>query len=157
MPEFTESNQPKGRGRSFKNKLIDTIRDEALLSLKRVDASDDEVERAFLSHLAKRAFNSDDASSSALLKELISKSYPSLKSALPEYEITLGEGLTPAQKANAIFDAVTSGGIPADVGQLLIQSAKACMEIEIGSDLIDRLEQLETTLTKRLEDLEVNG
>ena len=145
MAEFTTDNQPKGRGRSFKTKLLDVIRNEGLLEVGPA-ASDDAAENAYLKHLATRAFDKDDAQSATLLKELLSKSYPGLKSTLPNINFELPPNSTPMQKANAILDAVSTGVIPPDVGALLVQAAKYTIDIEQATELKDRMDKIEIAL-----------
>jgi hypothetical protein len=145
MSEFTSDNQPKGRGRSFKTKLFEVIRNESLLDLE-PNASIDTAENAYLKHFATRAFDSSDQASGALLKELLSKSYPGLKATMPTIDFDLPENSTPIQKANAILKAVSEGGIPPDVGALLIQAAKYTIDIEIGTEMKERIEKIEESL-----------
>lgn len=145
MPQFTSDNQPKTRGRSFRTKLFDTIRNECLLDLPE-NSSKDTVENAFLKHLATKAFNEDDPQSTYLLRELLNKSYAGLKSTMPEIAFDLDEDSTPLQKANAILKAVSDGKIPPDVGALLVQSAKHTIDIEVGTELKERIEKIEESL-----------
>ncbi len=149
-----DGNPISSRGRSFKNKLFDAIKEESLLELPRKDSTPKAIEKVFLAHLARRAFEEDTKESAVLLKELVNKSYPPLKAALPEFQIDVPEDATASQRANLILQAVTNGQIPPDVGQMLIGAAKTCMEIELGSDLIERLEGLENQLTKRLAEMD---
>lgn len=148
MSKFSSENQPNQdvkRGRSFKNKLLDVIRDKALLDVPK--GADSEVaETAYLEHLAIRAFDSEDPQSATLLKEVLSKSYPGLKATMPTIEFDLPENSTPIQKANAILDAVSTSVIPPDVGALLIQAAKYTIDIEMGTELKERIEKLEEAL-----------
>ncbi len=145
MSKFSSENQPRGRGKSFKSKLIDVIREESLLDLS-PSAGIEATERAFIKHLALRAFNLDDKDSNTLLKELINKTYPTLKAALPEYKFDLPEDSTPARKAEAVFSAIAEGNIPPDVGNMLIQAAKGMVEIELGTEVKARIEAIEKEL-----------
>ena len=145
MATFTTENQPKGRGRSFKNKLLDVIRNEGLLDVSPT-AGNDTAENAYLKHLAERAFDSEDPASATLLKELLSKSYPGLKATMPNIEFDLPPDSTPIQKANAILEAVSTSVIPPDVGALLIQAAKYTIDIEMGTEMKDRIEKIEESL-----------
>jgi len=145
MSKFTSDNQPQGRGRSFKNKLLDVIRNESLLDLDGA-ASPEKAENAYLKHLAERAFDSDDPASPTLLKELLSKSYPGLKATMPEVSFALPEDATPVEKAEAILKAVSDGDIPPDVGALLIQAAKHTIDIEMATELKERMAKIEKEL-----------
>ena len=139
---FTSGNQPKGRGRSFKNKLIEVIKAESLAGAS-INDGDETAEKKFIATVAKRAFDSEDAQSHILLKELLSKSYTTLKPTMPLVDFDLEEGATPIQKAEAILQAVSMGCIPPDVGAMLISAAKAVIDIELGTDLKERIQALE--------------
>lgn len=137
--------EERKRGKAFKTLLFDAIRDQCLL-----DANDnstkEEVERLYIGHIAARAFDKDDKDSGTLLKETLSKSYPGLKSTLPSIHFELPENATPLQKANAILDAVASGTIPPDVGAILVQAAKHTIDIEMATELKDRMDKIEESL-----------
>lgn len=139
---FTSENQPKGRGRSFKNKLLEVIKSESLAGVS-INDGDETAEKKFIAAVAKRAFDSEDAQSHILLKELLSKSYTTLKPTMPLVDFDLEEGATPIQKAEAILQAVSMGCIPPDVGAMLISAAKAVIDIELGTDLKERIQALE--------------
>ena len=142
---FSSENQPKGRGMSFKNKLLEVIRDNSLLGVG-VNESKERAEQAYLKHLAKRAFDPDDDHSHILLKELLSKSYPSLKPTMDTFDFKLNENSTPAEKAEALIMAISTGDIPPDVGSMLIQAAKNMVDIELATDLKERIEAIEAKL-----------
>ena len=145
MSKFTSDNQPKGRGRSFKNKLLDVVRNESLLGLEG-QVSEEKAENAYLKHLAIRAFDSDDPASPTLLKELLNKSYPGLKATMPDVNFHLPDNTTPVEKAEAILKAVSDGDIPPDVGALLIQAAKHTIDIEMATELKERMAKIEKEL-----------
>ena len=133
------------RGKAFKTILLESIRNNALIGCNDTTSTED-TELAYVSHVAERAFNSDDKDSGTLLKELLSKSFPGLKSTLPSVEFDLPKESTPIQKANAILDAVSNGAIPPDVGALLIQAAKYTIDIEMATELKDRMDKIEKEL-----------
>ena len=142
---FTSENQPenrKKRGKSFKNKLLDVIREESMINVT-PGASLETAEKAFIKTLARRAFSEDDAQGLTLLRELLSKSYPTLKSTMDTFTFDLKEDSTPAEKAAAILSAIAQGEIPPDVGSTLIQAAKNMIDIELATDLKERIEALE--------------
>lgn len=147
---YSEDKRPsRGRGRSFKNKLMDTILNESLLELPE-DATKEQAEQAFLSHCAKRAFDSDDSNSSTLLKEFLNKAYPSLKSTMCKVDFEFDSSATPAQQASMILDAASAGDIPPDVATMLIGAIKNASDIEINTDIKERLESLEKLLNERV-------
>lgn len=137
--------EDRKRGKAFKTLLFDAIRDKSLLDIGH-GATKEEIETAYIGHIAERAFDSDDKDSGTLLKETLSKSYPGLKSTLPSINFDLPKDATPLQKANAILDAVASGNIPPDVGAILVQAAKHTIDIEMATELKERMDKIEESL-----------
>jgi len=133
------------RGKAFKTLLLESIKEGSLLGVSHNDTKE-KVEQAYVNHIAARAFDAKDPQSATLLKELLSKSYPGLKSTMPNIEFDLPKDSTPIQKANAILEAVSSGVIAPDVGALLIQAAKYTIDIEMGTEMKDRIEKIEESL-----------
>lgn len=133
------------RGKAFKTILFDAIRDDSLLSVSH-GATNEEVERSYIGHIAARAFDSEDKDSGTLLKETLNKSYPGLKATMPDVQFDLPSDATPVQKAEAILKAVSNGDIPPDVGALLIQAAKHTIDIEMATELKERMSKLEEAL-----------
>lgn len=135
------------RGRSFKNKLLDTIAAQSLLDVKK-NASKEVIEQAYLNHIAKRAFDSDDAASPTLLKTLLDKSYAGIKSTMPMFNFEFDADSKPMDQANQIIKASSEGKIPPDVAAIFVQCIKNCIEIEEYTDLKARIEKLEELLNK---------
>lgn len=143
---FTNDDQPeKRRGRSFKNKMLDIIREEALIEAK-PDMSDKDAEKAYLTHFARRAFNAEDNASPMLSKELLSKSYPSLKSTMPTVNFDFTVKATASEQANEIIKAASEGVIPPDVAQIFITSLASMMKIEEVTEIANRLTEIEKAL-----------
>ena len=145
MAQFSSENQPSKRGRTFKTKLLETIRQESLLSLSK-DASDKKAERVFLAHVAKRAFDDKDPSSNALLRELLNKSYASIKAVMPDVEFDYNVGDSPVEQVNQIILAASKGQVPPDVAAIFIQSLKHASDIEANTELKERIERLEAII-----------
>jgi hypothetical protein len=136
---------PPPRGKSFKTKMLDAIREHSLLKLPK-GATPAQAEQAFIMHVAKRAFKADDPSSAMLLKEFLSKSYPGLKATLEKFVFDFPTEGTDVDKASAILSAVSTGALPPDVGQLLVGIIKDGSIIEANTDLKDRLSAIELSL-----------
>jgi len=132
----------RGRGKSFKTVLFEAIRKEALLDLPS-NAKDDAVQKAFIGHAAKRAFDATDPASHIILKEFLSKAYPGLKPTLEKVQFNFPADGTPTTKALAVVEAISSGALPADVGQIVIGIIKDSVVIEESTDLKDRIDALE--------------
>ena len=144
---FTADSQPpKARGKSFKNKLLDTIAAQSLLNVKK-GATREEIEQAYLNHAATRAFDSDDAASPTLLKTLLDKSYAGIKSTMPTFNFDFDADSEPMEQANQIIKAASAGMIPPDIAVIFIQCIKSCSDIEEFTELKSRIEALERALT----------
>lgn len=143
--QFSSTNQPGGRGKAFKTKLIESIKREALLDCTE-HTSAAKVEERFLAHMAKRAFNPEDQASSTLLKELLSKSYASMKATMPEVEFNFDERSTPAEQVSMVMKAASQGDLPPDVAATFVGAIKASVDIEAVTDLKARIEKLEEML-----------
>lgn len=143
---FTNDDQPdKRRGRSFKNKLLDVIKSESLIGANsKMDHS--KLETLYLTHFAKRAFDPGDAASPMLSKELLSKSYPSLKSTMPTVNFNFTVKATASEQANEIIKAASEGVIPPDVAQIFITSLASMMKIEEVTEIANRLTEIEKAL-----------
>lgn len=143
--QFNSEREVKKRGKSFKTKLFDSIKQNALIGMNEKSSLED-IEAAYLSHFAKRAFSDDDSSSAMLLKTLIDKSYPSIKSIMPSVDFEFDESSKPMEQANQIIKAASSGQIPADIAVIFVQCIKNCIDIEEYTDLKDRIEKIEESL-----------
>ena len=145
MGKFTSDNQPKDRGKSFKTKLMAALKKESM-----IDVGDDETEEeAFIRHWAKRAFDPSDASSGMLLKGIADRCYPALKSTMPTVDFAFDPEATPSEQVIQILDAAASDNLPPDVANIFIQSIKAAVDVQLGTDLKARIEALESLLDER--------
>lgn len=134
-----------GRGKSFKTLLMEVIREESLIGLTKSSTKED-ADKAFVKHVAKRAFDGEDQNSAMLLKEFLTKSYPSLKPTLERFEFNFPKSGTDSQKAMSILEAISSGELPPDVGQLVMSIIKDNSIIEANTDLKERIVAIEKAL-----------
>ena len=67
-----------GRGRSAKTLILEMMRDESLIALN-PSSTKEQAEKAFLKHIAIRAFNPEDSTSGMCLSLLTNKGWPNLK------------------------------------------------------------------------------
>lgn len=130
------------RGRSFKTLLLEVLREESMIGLG-ADSTKEEAAKSFIKHIAKRAISEGDPNSAMLLKELLVRTYPGLKSTLDKFIFDFPESGTDVSKSNAILKAVSDGNLPPDVGQLLVGIIKDGSIIEANTDLKERIEKLE--------------
>lgn len=146
MPVFTEEIQPeRRRGRSFKTKILDVVKSESLIGAS-PDMSDKELEKLYLKHFAERAFDSGDSASSTLMKELLNRSYPPLKTVMPMVEFEFSEGAKPIEQAAQILKAASTGTISPDVAQIFISAIASMMKIDEVTEIAERLTEIEKAL-----------
>lgn len=139
MPKklFSSENQPQKRGSQwFKTKIVD--------SLKRQGMS----EEAFLDLLIQKALSDGGV----FITELLKRYSPVPKQAHDPIEIDFAENATPAQKANAVVDAIAAGEISPDVGHMFIDAISKSLAIEEVTELAKRLEALEKILNAQKAD-----
>jgi hypothetical protein len=128
---FTKSNQPKGRGKSERTKILE--------AMKRFG----KTENGFYDLLMQKAFDSED---NFTFKELLNRLSPIPKAVAPLYKFDLPKDSKPHEKADYILTAIANGEIPGDIGNICIQAIKAMIDIEEYTDLKDRIIKLEETL-----------
>ena len=117
MTQFTKEYQPPKRGTSFKTKLLKSIQEKSLLELEEGQSP----EEAYIEHVASRAFDQDDQASGMLLKELMSRSYPTLKATMPV----------------SVFDFDSKAPAHQQVAQLL-DALKQCCEHAVVAGVVAR-------------------
>lgn len=126
--QFSKENQPKGRGKSTRTKILDAF--------KRAGKTED----GFYDLLTAKAFNPEDQFS---FGELLKRLSPIPKAVSPIYKFDLPEGAPPHVLSEHIVYAIAAGDIPSDVGNTCIQAIRAMIDIEEYTDLKDRIEKLE--------------
>lgn len=142
---FKAGESNPGRGKSFKNKLLEVIRAESLINAT-PETTKEEAEKLYLTHVAMRAFDSTDNASGTLLKELLNKSYPTLKSTMPTVDFEFNKNAKPVDQASQILKAASDGIIAPDVAQIFISSIAAMMKIEEVTEIANRLSEIEKAL-----------
>lgn len=133
------------RGKAFKTLLMEVIREESMIELTG-KSTKEEANKAFIKHIAARAFSVDDQNSAMLLKDLIAKAYPSLKPVLEPVKFDFPSDGTATVKALSVLESIAKGELPPDVGQMIIGVIKDGSIIEANTDLKERIERLEATL-----------
>lgn len=143
MPEFDTENQPKDRkprGRSNRSKVLDGIKAAILCDTK------EKAEAEYFRHIALRAFNADDKDSPMLLKLLGDKGWGSAKPVMDTVSFEFPENGTPAERAFAVVEAISSGTLSPDVGAMIVGIVKDAIVIEESTELKARIEGLEKSL-----------
>lgn len=147
---FKKGKPKPPRGKSFKNKLLQVVEQEAkndlgkLLGVSRFkELTPDKVEASIVKHMAKRAFNKKDPASAMLTGVLAGRMYPQLKATLPEYVFEFPEDGTTVQNITAIIEAAAAGEMPPDVAEKFVTMERMKMEIETGQDMVEKFEKLQ--------------
>ena len=130
------------RGRAFKTILFEVIREGSLIDVPE-GATRDDAEKAFITHAAKRAFDSTDNTSGTVLNEFLKRTFPPLKQTQEAVSFEFPSDGTPSEKAFAVVDAISAGLLPADVGQTVIAIIKDSVVIKESTELEERIAQLE--------------
>ena len=138
------------RGKSNKTRILDAIRSESVMELAGLTGKPtrDQAEEAYFSHIARRAFTATDPNSAMLLKVLGDKGWANLKPTLDPIELDFPIEGTATQKSMAVVNAIATGKIAPDIGQMIIGIIKDSVIIEEGTDLKARIEQLEEIINK---------
>ena len=130
---FGKDAQPKkGRGKSERTKILEAMERAG------------QTEEGFYDLLMEKAFNPED---NFTFKELLNRMSPMPKAVNPLYNFDLPKESKPHEKAAFVLDAISTGVIPSDVGNICIQAIKAMIDIEEYTDLKERIEKLEKALS----------
>lgn len=141
MAKFSSENQPATRGRgpvSATQKLRDALD-------KKFASGDVEGYTTFDEWLVDRAL----AEGGIYLQIVANRAVPNYKQTLEPIKIVYPKDGTAVQKANAVYDAIAEGEVPADVGSMLIDALSKMLNIEEITDLKARLERIEQILNKQ--------
>ena len=125
---FTKDNQPKGRGKSERTKILE--------SFDRLSKTENE----FYDLLTVKAFDPEDNFS---FKELLVRMSPVPKAVNPLYEFTFDIEGSPHKQALQIIDAISDGKLPSDVGNIIITSISSMLNIQEKTDFEERLKAIE--------------
>lgn len=134
------------RGRSAKTLILEMMREESLINLN-PESSKEQAEKAFLKHIAVRAFDVADNNSGMCLNLLANKGWPNLKSSNETVEFDFDKEALPHIQAGQVMFAAANGLIPPDIANTFIQSIKAMIDIQEFTDLKERIEKLEEMIS----------
>ncbi|CAG4887915.1 hypothetical protein [Paraburkholderia saeva] len=133
--QFSKTNQPRSRrGKDTRTKILEAIKKETKLN-----------EQAFYQEITKRAITQGDV---VLMKELMMRVAPVAKPVAPDVRFDFPEDGNPVEQVDAIMKAVSTGKVPADVGQMLVNMIRAKLDVLEISELADRLAAIEAQLAQ---------
>lgn len=134
MARFTSENQPKRySGGWFRKKVIDSLERKGM------------TEDVFIDLLVQKAIEDGGV----YLSELIKRYSPVSKQTHDPVVIDFSQCTTPLQKADAVLNAMASGEISPDVGQIFIDAISKSLGIEEITELAKRLEAIEAILAEK--------
>lgn len=143
-PNITPESRKKmpPRGRSKFSLLMDVIKESSMLDLT-PKATHEEAQKAFMKHVASRAFEPSDPVSGHLLSSLINRCFPAIKPVMPECDLGFANGDSIDDMAAKIVSAAGSGTVSPDVAAALMGLLKDKAIINEKGELMRRLEELE--------------
>ena len=143
-PNITPESRKKmpPRGRSKFSLLMDVIKESSMLDLT-PKATQEEAQKAFMKHVASRAFDPSDPVSGQLLSSLINRCFPAIKPVMPECDLGFVDGDSIDDMAAKIVTAAGGGAISPDVAAALMGLLKDKAIINEKGELMRRLEELE--------------
>lgn len=142
-----------GRGKSFRTRALNALREKSLLGLKE-GATRCDAEQAFVELLVDKAISPEDGEDQKFwLNILISRGWAPLKQTSEPIVIEgFPESGSLLDKANAIVNAVAAGLMPVEIGASFVTALKATIDIETSTELKDQVEELKLALEKLLND-----
>lgn len=156
---FSKDNQPKRRGREkqFRTLLLDALRKVKVKEKtgRKVDVEDpdtgkitqeDELVEVTLTEdlFVQRAIQMS-LYDPAMMRDILSRLLPYVKPTAPLYEFEL-KSTKASDKIREVTQAVADGVLPFDAAEVIVKMIRHGAEVEELSDLIERLEKLETML-----------
>ncbi|MGL5281069.1 MAG: hypothetical protein ACRC8W_04820 [Plesiomonas shigelloides] len=144
-PETRKNMPPRGRGKF--SMLLEVIKENSLIGLTPEDTQE-EAQKRFLLHVARRAFDAEDQVSGSLLNSLISRCLPAIKPVMPECDIGFDDGDSLDVMASKILSAAGSGRITPDTGAVLMALLKDKAVINEKGENAERIERLENMLSE---------
>ncbi len=146
-PENRKEMTPRGKGR--KSLMLDAIRK----ACKTEAAFLEQVVLVGMGGMVEVGVDEDKnpimeykPPNSMLLSLVINRIEPPLKSVLPMVKFNFTKNAKPHIQAAEVMVAVSDGELTPDVGHMFVQSIKAMIDIEEGTALKERIEEIEKKL-----------
>lgn len=142
ITQFTKDNQPSGRpgrGVGWRRKILEAF--------ERAGKTEDE----FIEYIIARAFDKADDLSPRMLELLVNRLAPLNRSVFPLYKVEIPVDATPADRIDAIINAVAKEELPADVANMLVAMIKVGIDVREVCELADRLAALEKLVAETVD------
>lgn len=149
MPKklFGPDYQPAKRGQDKRTLILEALKQSGRLELS-PDASNADIERAWFAKIAAVALDDEHKDSGMCKQALLDRGWAKAK---PESNPTLfdfSKEATPVENANAILESASNGDISIEDAGKLLTALKDTLQIHESTELVKRLEELESKLTK---------
>ena len=150
--KFTPDRQPdlKGRiarGPDKRTLILEALKQSGRLSLSE-DASNTDVERAWFAKIAEVALDDEHKDSGMCKQALLDRGWAKAKPEASPTPFDFSKDATPVQNANTILESASDGAISIEDAGRLLAALKDTLQITESTELIKRLEELESKLTK---------
>jgi hypothetical protein len=126
--QFSKDYQPKGRGKSERNKILD--------AMKRIGQTED----GFYDLLVERASNPEDTFT---YKELLSRMSPIPKAVAPCVNFEFNDKGSLSEQSAQVLSAIAKGELAPDLGGAIINSISSMVKIKEVTDIEERLQKME--------------
>lgn len=133
------------RGRNKRTLILEAMKKQAQLNVGE-KAADEDCERAWFELLIKEAVDSESSNSGLCLRLITERGWSALKPSSELVSFEFDPAGTAADKADQILYAISQGLVPMDYGKEFISSINAMTNIELNTDLKERIEKIELSL-----------
>lgn len=145
--KFTADYQPAKRGQDKRTLILEALKQSGRLSLSE-DASNSDVERAWFAKIAEVALDDEHKDSGMCKQALLDRGWAKAKQEANPTPFDFSKDATPVQNANTILESASDGVISIEDAGRLLAALKDTMAITESTELVKRLEELESKLTK---------
>lgn len=144
---FGPNYQPAKRGQDKRTLILEALKQSGRLSLSE-DATNSEVERAWFAKIAEVALDDEHKDSGMCKQALLDRGWAKAKPEASPTPFDFSKDATPVQNANTILESASDGDISIEDAGRLLAALKDTLQITESTELIKRLEELESKLTK---------
>lgn len=151
MTRFTSEMQPtarRARGPDKRTMILNAIMETMLDPDGERFTSREAAEQAMYNEILRRSVNVKDPASGTLMKEVLLRLAPADKATLPTIEFPFPADGTASEKITAVQVAVSSGVLPVDMGNTMVNMIVSGIKVYEVTELAERLERIEEMMRK---------
>ena len=112
--------------------------------LKAIQDATEMDEGEYLQELVKIGFGlNGDEVNTGILSQLLNRTHPPIKPASERIKFDFPEDARPPEQALSILAAAANGEIPPDIAKMMLEGLNAVIQIQLNTDLKDRIAELE--------------